>query len=123
VHTHARVALDCAAGLITLGGLCDVFTPRLPPNLLTVSNGDPRTEKALRELLRALGGCLVAAGITVAALVNGSGFRDQGSTAGLVLLLVLPSEGINAFAMYRAGSPFLIPLAFVAITLIGVALG
>ena len=38
----------------------------------------------------------------------------------LVLLLVLPSEGINSLSMYRVGSPFLIPLAFTLLTLVGV---
>jgi hypothetical protein len=66
--------------------------------------------------------CLVAVGLTVAMQVNGSSFQDQRLTLGLVLLLVLPSEGINAFSMHRVGSPFLVPLAFVALTLVGALL-
>jgi hypothetical protein len=40
----------------------------------------------------------------------------------LVLLLVLPSEGINSLGMHRVGSPFLVPLAFTLLTLLGVLL-
>src|SRR5580658_8175779 len=49
-------------------------------------------------------------------LVNGSSFQDERWTRGLVLLLVLPSEGINAFSMYQVGSLFSVPLAFVALS-------
>jgi hypothetical protein len=95
-----------------------VFTPQLPRNLIAMCGGDKRALKLVRELLRALGGCLVAVGLTVAILVNSSTFRDD-LTRGLVLLLVLPSAGINAFSMYRVGSPFLAPLAFVTLTIVG----
>jgi hypothetical protein len=40
----------------------------------------------------------------------------------LILILVLPAEGINAFCMYRVGSPFYIPLTFVLLTVAGVGL-
>jgi hypothetical protein len=73
-------------------------------------------------LLRSLGGCLVAVGPGVAALVNCPGLRDQPFTPWLVLQLVLPSEGINAIGMYRVGSPFLVPVAFIAIPVVGVLL-
>jgi len=117
LHLAGRVVLDCAAGLIALGGIYDIFTTRLP-----ACADDARTRTVVRELLRALGGCLMSIGIAVAVLVNCPSFRDQSWTRGLVLLLVLPSEGINAIGMYRAGSPFLIPLAFIVITLLGVLL-
>lgn len=120
--SNARIVLDSAAGLITLGGLYDVFTPRLPPNLVAMCSGDKRALKLVRELLRALGACLVAVGLTVTVIVNGSSFQDERLIRGLVLLLVLPSEGINAFSMYRVGSPFSAPLAFIALTIVGVLL-
>lgn len=114
--------LYCAAALIALGGLYDVFVPRLPSNLSAMCGGDERACKLARELLRALGGSLVAVGATVALLVGRSGVRDRSQTLILVLLLVLPSEGINALGMYRVGSPFFIPLAFILLTLLGVLL-
>lgn len=114
--------LDGAAGLIALGGLYDLFTPRLPPNLIAICADNPRASRVVRELLRALGGCLVAVGLAVAVWVNCAGFQGQRWTPAVVLLLVLPSEGTNAFGMYRVGSPFYVPLAFIAITVIGVLL-
>jgi hypothetical protein len=74
------------------------------------------------RLLRALGGSLVAVGATVAILVGGSSFQDRQRTLLLVMLLVLPSEGINCFSMRRVGTHFLIPLAFILLTLLGVFL-
>ena len=120
--TIARIVLESAAGLIVLGGLYDLFVPKLPPNLLAICGGDERTAKLVRELLRALGGSLVAIGATVAVLVSGAVIQDRQRTLAMVLLLVLPSEGVNAISMYRVGSPFLIPVAFIALTLVGVFL-
>ena len=118
--TLARIMLYCAAALIAVGGLYDVFVPRLPSNLVAMCGGDERACKLVRELLRALGGSLVAVGATVALLVSRLGVQDRPRTLMLVLLLVLPSEGINSFGMYRVGSPFLVPLAFTLLTLLGV---
>jgi hypothetical protein len=108
--------------MIALGGLYDLFAPRLPSNLMVMCSGDERACKLVRELLRALGGSLVAVGATVAILVGGSSFQDRQRTLLLVMLLVLPSEGINCFSMRRVGTPFLIPLAFILLTLLGVFL-
>jgi hypothetical protein len=118
----ARILLECTAGLIVLGGLYDVFVPRLPANLLTACGGDQRAARLVRELLRALGGALVAIGLAIAALAAGFGLQNRREALLLVLLLVVPSEGINSFCMYRAGSPFYIPLAFVLLALLGVVL-
>jgi hypothetical protein len=122
VTTIARIVLESAAGLITLGGVYDLLVPRLPANLLAICGGDERSLKLVRELLRALGGSLVAIGATVAVLVSGAVLQGRQRTLATVLLLVLPSEGVNAISMYRVGSPFLIPLAFIALTLFGVFL-
>ena len=40
----------------------------------------------------------------------------------IVLMLVVPAEGANAFGMYRVGSPYQVPLSFVVLTTIGVIL-
>lgn len=120
--TIAHITLYFAAAFITLGGLYDVFVPRLPSNLATMCGGDQRACKLVRELLRALGGSLVAVGATKAFLVSRLGGQDRHRTLMLVLLLVLPSEGINSMGMYRVGSPFLVPLAFTLLTLLGVLL-
>jgi uncharacterized membrane protein len=108
--------------LIALGGLYDVFVPRLPSNLAVMCAGDGYAEKLVREMLRALGGTLVAVGVAVALLVSQCGPQNRMRTLVLILVLVVPSEGINAFSMYRVGSPFLVPLAFLLLTSLGVLL-
>ena len=120
--TIAQIVLESTAAMIALGGLYDLFAPRLPSNLIVMCSGDEQACKLVRELLRALGGSLVAVGATVAILVGGPSFQDRQRTLLLVMLLVLPSEGINCFSMHRVGSPFLIPLAFILLTLLVVFL-
>ncbi|MGA3345011.1 MAG: hypothetical protein ABSC76_09110 [Terracidiphilus sp.] len=116
----ARIMLNCAAALISLGGLYDVLIPKLPSNLVAMCHGDEQACKLVRELLRALGGSLFAVGATVALLIDGMGLQNPSRTLILVLLLVVPAEGINAFCMYRVRSPFLVPLAFTLLTALGV---
>jgi uncharacterized protein YjeT (DUF2065 family) len=115
-----RILLYCAAALIALGGLYDIFVPRLPSNLATMCAGDEQACKLVREMLRALGGSLVAVGVAVALLVSQCEPQNRTQTLVLILVLVLPSEGVNVFSMYRVGSPFLIPLAFLLLTSLGV---
>ena len=116
----ARIILYCAAAFIAVGGLYDIFVPKLPANLVALCGGDERACKLARELLRALGGSLVAVGAAVALLVYGVTPESRSRTLVLILLLVLPAEGINSFSMYRVGSPFQIPLGFTLLTLLGV---
>jgi len=118
----ARILLYVAATLITAGGLFDVFVPRLPSNLAAACGENERAQKLLRELLRALGGALVAIGLGVFILVATSGAQAQPLTLILILVLVVPAESINAFCMFRAGSPFYFPLAFALLALLGVVL-
>jgi hypothetical protein len=118
----AKFVLEFAAALIALGGLYDLMVPKLPANLRAMCGSNEGCAKLVRELLRALGGALVAIGLTVGALVAGLGFQDRRQALILVLLLVLPSEGINSVCMYRVGSSFCIPLSFAMLTLIGVML-
>jgi hypothetical protein len=121
MSTIARIVLNSAAALILLGGLYDLLTPKLPLNLAAICGDNDRARKLVRELLRALGGSLVAVGATVAALVNTSTPETLHRNL-LTLLLVIPSEGINSFAMRKVGSPFFIPLAFLLLTILGVIL-
>lgn len=118
----ARILLETAATLIAAGGIFDLLVPRLPPNLSALCGENEPARKLARELLRALGGALVAVGIAMFTLVATSGAHVQAVTLVLILILVLPAEGINAFCMYRVGSPFYIPLAFVMLTVAGVGL-
>jgi uncharacterized protein YjeT (DUF2065 family) len=118
----ALVVLNSAAGLIVLGGLYDLFAPRLPANLAALCGETESARRLARELLRALGGALVAVGAGVAVLVDGPGSRDGHPVLLLVLLLVLPSEGVNAVCMFRVGSAYFVPLGFVLLTVLGVVL-
>jgi hypothetical protein len=118
----AQIILNCAATLISLGGLYDVLVPKLPSNFVAMCHGNAEACKLARELLRALGGSLFAVGATVALLVNGVGLQNQSRTILLILMLVVPAEGINAFCMYRVRSPFFIPLTFVLLTVLGVVI-
>jgi hypothetical protein len=118
----ARIVLNVAAAFIMLGGFYDLFTPKLPPNLTALCGDNDRASKLVRELLRALGGSLVAIGATVAALVNSSTPESLHHTLLLILLLVIPAEGINSISMRKVGSPFYVPLAFLLLTVLGVVL-
>jgi uncharacterized protein YjeT (DUF2065 family) len=117
-----RILLEIAAVLITAGGLYDVFTPQLPSNLKKICGANEGAHKLTRELLRALGGALIAIGVAVAYLVIVSGPNPSPSALVLVVLLVLPAELINSICMFRVGSPFYFPLAFALIAVLGVAL-
>ena len=119
--------LNCAAVLVMLGGCYDMLIPAVPPNLL-VYLGVPKTDLSphlsslILGLLRALGGCLLAIGITALLIINGPLKRGERWAAWALLILICISEGINASQMWRFGSPYYVPLAFAALTVVGVML-
>lgn len=117
----ARIVLETAATLIALGGLYDVFVPRLPGHLRTLCGQDGQSAGLVRELLRALGGSLIAIGLAVGILAASLPVPTH-RTLILVLVLVLPSEGINSYCMRRVGAPFYVPLGFALLALLGVTL-
>jgi uncharacterized protein YjeT (DUF2065 family) len=117
-----RIILEIAAVLVTVGGLFDVFTPHLPQRLVMICGGNVAAQKLTRELLRALGGALVAIGAASTFLVTTSGGNPDPSTLVLILLLIGPAEFVNAFSMFRVGSPFYFPLAFASLAILGAAL-
>jgi hypothetical protein len=119
MHTAAQCVLELAGFLIVAGGLFDLFAPRLPGNLLAICSGNSTAERLVRELLRALGGALSAIGSSVLAIAL-CGHLDRFRLL-IVLVMVLPSEGINALGMYRVGSPWQFPAAFALLALVGVA--
>jgi hypothetical protein len=123
VSTASRLILNLTAALITLGGLYDVLTPRLPPNHVERCQGNARALELVRALLRALGGCLIAVGIAVLILVNAPASREEMWALWAAFLLVALAEGLNAWGMYKVGSPFYFPLAFVMLAAVGVTLG
>lgn len=116
------IILETAGALIACGGLYDLFTPQLPPNLLSICAGNAAAARLVRELLRALGGSLIAIGVTVTTLVSLCGRPLPHFILIVILILVVPAEGLNALSMYRVRSPYQFPLAFALLTLIGVSL-
>ena len=114
--------MTVAAACIVLGGLYDVFTPQLPPNLARRCVGNEDGRVVIRELLRALGACLVAIGAAVGVLAITMPRQHNAQTITLILTLVLPAEGMNAIGMRRVGSPWVVPLFFILLTISGAAL-
>jgi hypothetical protein len=117
--------LNCTAALVMLGGCFDMLIPAVPSNLLgylkiTTADVSPQLSSLLLGLLRALGGCLLAAGITALLIINGPLKRGERWAAWALLILIGLSEGINASQMWRFDSPYYFPLCFVALTVAGV---
>jgi len=122
MQSVARAILAISGLLIALGGFYDLFARRLPLNLLAICGVNHRVQSLARELLRALGGALTAIGTSVCAVALTAHPVPTHPELLLILLLVLPAEGVNAAAMRRVGSPWKFPFAFALLTLIGVAL-
>jgi hypothetical protein len=118
----SRIVLTVAAARISLGGLSDLFTPQLPPNLARRCIGNEDMRIAIRELLRSLGACLVAIGAAVGVLAITMPRQRNADAINLILTLVLPWEGMNAIGMHRVGSPYVVPLFFALLTVSGAAL-
>ena len=119
--------LNRAAALVMLGGCYDMVIPAVPSNLLgylEIAKADmsPHLSSLLLGLLRALGGCLLAIGITAFLIINGPLKRGERWASWTLLILIGLSEGINASQMWRFGSPYYAPLAFVALTVLGVVI-
>jgi len=122
VHTIARILIGSAGLLIAAGGTYDILIPKLPRGLAAICGDQPRALRLARELLRALGGALLGVGAAVFSIAAAAGAGFSVAQSVLVLVLVIPAEGINALAMHRVGSPWQFPAAFLGIALVGVML-
>src|SRR5438045_185227 len=116
LHLYSEIILTIAGVLVALGGFYDLCVPRLPENLARTVWGNQPASVIVRELLRALGACLVAIGAAVAILAGCA--HDVRAIAAILTLLVL-SESVNAVGMHRVGSPYVIPLLFILLTVVG----
>jgi hypothetical protein len=121
------VLLNIAATLVMLGGCFDMLLPIVPPNLLHYLKlpghaATPELSALLLGLFRALGGCLLAIGLGCLIIINCPVKRGERWASWTVFLLIGLSEGINASQMWRFGSPYYFPLAFVFLTVIGLLL-
>ena len=121
------IILNCAAASVMLGGCYDILIPAVPSNLLDYlgiakAALSPRLASLLLGFLHALGGCLLAIAVTAFLIVNGPLRRGERWASWALLILIGLSEGINASQMWRFGSPYYWPLAFVALTVVGVVI-
>src|SRR5580704_4075074 len=87
------VLLNLAGVLVMVGSLYDLFVPRVPPNHLKyIGNFDGQFTRRLGELdlamLRSIGGCLFAIGVTCLVLINGPVRRGDGWARFAVLALI-----------------------------------
>lgn len=117
--------LNVSGVLIIAGAFYDLFVPNVPPNhaaWLGVSPEllDPQVAELDLAMLRSIGGCLLAIGITSLILTNGPVRRGERWAAVTLFLLVAIAEGNNSYRMYRFGSPWYGPLSVVVLTAIGV---
>jgi hypothetical protein len=120
----AAAILNCAATLVMLGGCFDMVLPAVPANWLAYIGGtgvSAPVSSLLLGLLRALGGSLVAVGMTALLIINGPLLRGERWARWALLILIGVSEGVNASQMWRFGSPYYAPLAFIAMTGAGLA--
>lgn len=120
MQSLARILIGAAGALIAAGGFYDTFTPKLPKNLAAICEAQPKASQLARELLRALGGALIAIGLSILCIAFAATSGLSRSQLALVVLLALPAEGINFFAMRRVASPWQIPALFLTIALAGV---
>ena len=121
------ILLNAAGVLVIAGALYDLLVPSVPANHLaylgsTDGQLDPRYAELDLALLRSLGVCLLAVGVTALALANGPVSRGEGWARVAVAVLVGVAEGNNAYRMYPIGSPWYGPLGFAVLAVAGAVL-
>lgn len=119
--------LNSAGGGVIAGALYDLLVPSVPANHLTylgmtAEQLDRRFADLDLAMLRSIGGCLLAIGITAFVLINGPIRRGERWASLVLFVLIAVAEGNNSYRMFRFGSPWYGPLAFVVLTGIGVLL-
>ena len=121
------ILLNVAGTLVILGSLYDLLVPAVPLNHLHYVGAaegqiDPRYAQLDLAMLRSIGGCLLAIGVTTLIMANGPIRRGERWARVAVVILVGVSEGNNAYRMFPFDSPWYGPLGFALITIIGAAL-
>jgi hypothetical protein len=119
--------LNAAGVLVVTGALYDLLVPSAPPNHLAyvgAADGriDPRYAALDLAMLRSIGGCLLAIGVTTLVLTNGPVRRGEAWARVTVAFLVGVAEGNNAYRMFPFDSPWYGPLGFAALAVAGAAL-
>jgi hypothetical protein len=121
------ILLNTAGVLVITGALYDLLVPSVPPNHLAylgVPDGqlDPRYAELDLAMLRSLGGCLLAIGVTALVLANGPVRRGEGWARVGVAVMIGVAEGNNSYRMYPFGGPWYGPLGFAVLAVAGAAL-
>ena len=121
------VLLNAAGTLVIAGALYDLLVPLVPTSHLAYLGVadvplDPRYAELDIAMLRSIGGCLLAVGLTALSLANGPVRRGEGCARLTVVVLVGVAEGNNAYRMYPFNSPWYGPLGFALLAIAGAAL-
>ena len=123
------VALLNVAGVLVIAGACyDLLVPSVPANHLAyLGTAADRLDSRYVELdlamLRSIGGCLLAVGVTTIILANGPVRRGEPWSLLAAVILVGVAEGNNAYRMYRFNAPWYGPLGFAVLATAGAAVG
>src|SRR5262249_23251973 len=120
------VLLNLAGVLVIAGALYDLFVPSVPPNHLAylgaIGGLDTRYAELDLAMLRSIGGCLLAVGVTTVILANGPVRRGEPWSLVAAVVLVGVAEGNNAYRMYPFNSPWYGPLGFAVLAIVGASL-
>jgi hypothetical protein len=122
------LALLNVAGVLVIGGaLYDLLVPSVPGNHLDYVGAaerhlDPRYAALDLAMLRSIGGCLLAVGVTTLVLTNGPIRRGEAWARVTVAVLVGVAEGNNAYRMFPFDAPWYGPLGFAVLAVAGAAL-
>ena len=122
------ILLTLGAVMMIGGGVGDLLI-REPPAAwegvvgAPIASLPPGAARLLLTLLHTLGGALSACGLAVLAVVYGPLRRGERWAGPVVAVVVLLSDGLNAWGMARLGlSYFWGPLAFALVILLGLLL-
>ena len=126
-RTVGLALLNAAGVLVIVGAMYDLLVPVVPPNHLAylgAADGglDPRYAALDLAMLRSIGGCLLAVGVTALVLTNGPIRRGEAWARVAVAILVGVAEGNNAYRMFPFDSPWYGPLGFAVLAVTGAAL-
>jgi hypothetical protein len=119
--------LNVTGVLVIAGSLYDLLVPSVPANhvaYLGAVDGqlDQRYADLDLAMLRSIGGCLLAIGVTALVLANGPIRRGESWARVSVVVLVGVAEGNNAYRMFPFGSPWYGPLGFAVLVVAGAIL-
>ena len=126
-RTFGLTLLNIAGVLVIVGALYDLLVPSVPLNHLAyLGTTDEQIDRRFAELdlamLRSIGGCLLAIGVTTLVLTNGPIRRGERWSRFTVAILVGVSEGNNAYRMFPFDSPWYGPLGFSVLAVTGAVL-